>query len=1276
MISILLVDDEPALLQACRRYLEDTGEYAVDTSLSAAEALVRMQQKSYDAIIADYEMPDMNGLQFLSIFRRCDPFTPFILFTGRGREEVVIQALEGGADYYLQKGEDPEKQFETLRDRIGDVVARKKTENAQIRKDRLLNAMAECTRILLMEKEVYLAIQQVLDFIGSAMDQDRVYIFVSHTDPKTHEFLVSQRFEWTNTGIPSQIENPDLQNLPFQTVAPYSYEMLHTGKVVSGLVRNHPESEREILAAQGIISILLVPIIVNHEFWGFIGFDNCRTEYEWNKGEKEILLTLANAIGTAIARASVEEDLRKTNEYLENLITNASGPIIVWDPGFHITRINHACEILIGCPAHDLIGKDLSVIFHPQDQERWSCLLKNAFHGDKWETVDIPVRHRDGSVKYILWNSSPIYSTVGGTLVATIAQGLDITEKLRLEQEKDAAIKQIKVNFAQQAVLNDGIRNPLAVITGYAEFISDGKVQEMILQQVSQINTMVTQLDRRWNESETILHYLQKHHNIHLDEHCHELHSPGENPFFSSVPDLYDIGIEELVLVFETLDILIYVVDLESHELIYGNQKARELYGDMAGKLCYLVLQKGQTSPCSFCTNRQLTDSKGPLGIHVWERKNPIDGRWYECHARAIPWTNGRLVRLEIAVDISGRKHAEEILLHNEERYRQISSLTSDFAFSCARYPDGMYQIDWMAGAVEPITGYTIDELKEFGCWRVLVIDEDLPVFDQFVIGLSPGQSGTCDLRIRRKNGEEIRISCKTRCEQDPIPPGVIRLYGGCQDITKTWQVQETLTEREERYHSFSSMMRMMCDTVPDMIWAKDLEKKYIFANRTLCENLLNARDPSEPIGKTDLFFAERERREHPENPDWHTFGNICRDTDQITMDAGEPRQFDEFGNVKGSFLYLDVHKAPFLNKEGEMIGTVGSARDVTSQKQAETALRQNEERFRATVSAIPDILFTFDENGVYLSCHVNDPALLFIPEEELIGKSLHDVLPAPVASRGHSAIQKTLKTGQMQFFEYYLDIQDKKLWFEVRIIRSSQHEVLAIVRDITDQRYDKEALRQSNVKLRLLTSLTRHDIYNKISAMDMFHNLALQSSDPERIHEYLQYARSAGEQIEKIISFTREYENFGIYGTGWLGLHPIVDSAGEETEHAGIQFFNDVPQNLEIYTDPIIRKVFTTLLENSIRHGERVTQIHVRADRSDGNCIIVYEDDGIGIVKEDKEMIFEHGFGKHTGIGLFLAREILSITGLSIEECGTYMHGVRFEIVVPTGKWRYGEEK
>ena len=130
-----------------------------------------------------------------------------------------------------------------------------------------------------------------------------------------------------------------------------------------------------------------------------------------------------------------------------------------------------------------------------------------------------------------------------------------------------------------------------------------------------------------------------------------------------------------------------------------------------------------------------------------------------------------------------------------------------------------------------------------------------------------------------------------------------------------------------------------------------------------------------------------------------------------------------------------------------------------------------------------------------------------------------------------------------MQLFEYFLDSQKKKLWFEARIIRSAPREVLAIIRDITEERYNEEALRQSNVKLRLLTSLPRHDIYNKISAVDMFHNLALQSSDPEKIHEYVENARIAGEQIENIISFTREYRKLLLYGTGRQVIQPFLNS-------------------------------------------------------------------------------------------------------------------------------------
>ena len=173
-------------------------------------------------------------------------------------------------------------------------------------------------------------------------------------------------------------------------------------------------------------------------------------------------------------------------------------------------------------------------------------------------------------------------------------------------------------------------------------------------------------------------------------------------------------------------------------------------------------------------------------------------------------------------------------------------------------------------------------------------------------------------------------------------------------------QAEEVLRENEERYQSLSKMLHRMCDNVPDMIWAKGLAKRYLFVNKTICQKLLNATDTDEPIGKTDLFFAERERKRYPDNPNWHTFGELCQDSDTITMKKGMPQQFDEFGNIKGKYLFLDVHKAPFIDETGKMIGTVGSARDVTAAKEIEKKLNglneTLEERIKKRTSSLEDV--------------------------------------------------------------------------------------------------------------------------------------------------------------------------------------------------------------------------------------------------------------------------------------------------------------------------------
>jgi PAS domain S-box-containing protein len=215
---------------------------------------------------------------------------------------------------------------------------------------------------------------------------------------------------------------------------------------------------------------------------------------------------------------------------------------------------------------------------------------------------------------------------------------------------------------------------------------------------------------------------------------------------------------------------------------------------------------------------------------------------------------------------------------------------------------------------------------------------------------------------------------------------------GIVQDISERYKVEQALRESEERHRSLYSMMRLMCDNVPDLIWAKDLHGRFTFVNRAMCEKLLNASDTEEPIGKTDLYFAEREKDSHPDLPEWHTFGQICIDSDAVIMSLQRPEKFDEFGNVKGQFLSLNVYKAPFLDEQGVMIGTVGCGRDVTRERrlekereQAVEALTESEKRFRFMTETAADIVWMMDLDlrTTYVSPSV-ERVLGYTPEERM----------------------------------------------------------------------------------------------------------------------------------------------------------------------------------------------------------------------------------------------------------------------------------------------------
>jgi signal transduction histidine kinase len=220
-----------------------------------------------------------------------------------------------------------------------------------------------------------------------------------------------------------------------------------------------------------------------------------------------------------------------------------------------------------------------------------------------------------------------------------------------------------------------------------------------------------------------------------------------------------------------------------------------------------------------------------------------------------------------------------------------------------------------------------------------------------------------------------------------------------------------------------------------------------------------------------------------------------------------------------------------------------------------------------------------------------------------------------------------------------------------------------------------QNAFETANKKLSLLSSITRHDIKNQLTGLLTFIELSkAKCKDPEILHS-LEQEDLAAQTILRQIEFTKNYEDIGVLAPQWQDIAKLVHALQTHLPVGEITVSINV-KGLEILADPILEKVFENLIENSRRHGERVRHISISTMQYSPDTIaIVYEDDGIGVHESDKERIFKKGFGKNTGLGLFLSREILTITGLSIKESGDYGKGARFEILVPKGKFHFSAE-
>jgi len=246
----------------------------------------------------------------------------------------------------------------------------------------------------------------------------------------------------------------------------------------------------------------------------------------------------------------------------------------------------------------------------------------------------------------------------------------------------------------------------------------------------------------------------------------------------------------------------------------------------------------------------------------------------------------------------------------------------------------------------------------------------------------------------------------------------------------------------------------------------------------------------------------------------------------------------------------------------------------------------------------------------------------------------------------------------------------------EVRIADRTR-EISEINHDLTEDIKKRQkveaALETANQKLSLLSQITRHDISNRVFALLAELDLAKELAKEPRLTESLLQLERTSMAIQDQIAFTKDYQEIGTQAPSWYLVTPLIRSAADPLylPEVNVSVHCD---GVEVFADAMISKVFYNLIHNALRHGEHLTRITFSYQVSGTDLVIFAEDNGIGIVLKEKENIFRKGFGKDSGLGLFLSREILSITGITIQETGERGKGARFEIHVPDGDWRIKE--
>ncbi len=601
-----------------------------------------------------------------------------------------------------------------------------------------------------------------------------------------------------------------------------------------------------------------------------------------------------------------------------------------------------------------------------------------------------------------------------------------------------------------------------------------------------------------------------------------------------------------------------------------------------------------------------------------------------------------------------------EQIRESEERYRLVMEATSDGIWDWNLKTNEAFFSDWYYRMI----GYEPGEFEgNYENWRSLLHPDDVIRAEKEIQeSLTRKDKGfDIEFRIRTKNGDYRYIHGRGKVVAWDNEGNPCRMVGSHIDITDRKRMESALLDSEEKY-------RLLAEKSRDLIFMLRLpEWKYEYISPSVLE--ITGYTQEEFYRNPDLL----RRCIAPHSLEY--FEKAYKDLlNGIIPETYEFQIITKSGELK----WVSQRNSPITDKSGTITALQGIVTDITERKTSEEIVCEAMQKYETLFSSVPTGIIVTDENGAIIEVNQHAARILHVSREELIDKGIsrpewtifkND--GTIVSSSQTYPLLELLKQGE-NIAGIEIGIQNPNgeiAWImaTASLLRLKGYGSVVSFLDIGEQRRISQALTMVNKKLSLLTSITRHDVKNSLTALKGFLYLLAEEIDTESEKELIGRIGSITGDIERKILFTSTYQNIGAESPQWQNISHLVDALNAD----GMKVVNEL-KGLEVFADQMLGMVFENLIQNSLMHGEKVSQILLSKRQEGQDLIILYEDDGIGIPDSEKENIFERGYGKNTGFGLFLIREILSITGLSIRETGKYGEGARFEILVPQGSYRF----